>query len=253
MKKFHKVMWIVAGISWLTLIIIILYSSGFNLVEWMMKLGKGYYDAFGDIGVIWGIFLISMISNFVVVLPIPYAFVLIALIMSVPTNPFLLGFSAGLGAGIGKMISWFIGRGTGEALKATKYREKIMKLKEMIQREKWIGFSLVFLIACTPLPDDAVFIALGIAQFPVLLTLIASISGKLVLTMSTALVVWLIKGGAAGEFLLGIYGVKVVNGEIINTENPIVSAISLVITILIAIALLKIDWEKFFERKILKK
>ena len=117
-------------------------------------------------------------------------------------NPVLVGIMAGLGAGVGQYLHYYIGVG-GRKLFENKslFGKKIslgrFKFPRLYRRNRkpidWeekirkYGVGLIFIFAATPLtPDDILWIPLGVMGYPKLRALIAAILGKIALNLMYA-------------------------------------------------------------------
>ena len=117
-------------------------------------------------------------------------------------NPLLVGIVAGLGAGVGQFLHYYIGVG-GRKLFENNFlsRRKIslgkFKFPRFYKRNRkpidWeekirkYGVGLIFIFAATPLtPDDILWIPLGVMGYPKLRALIAAILGKITLNLMYA-------------------------------------------------------------------
>jgi len=138
-------------------------------------IGLGYLGAFlsGVLGT--SSFMISIFPPQVVVF-----------LMSAPAlgfNPMLVGILAGLGAGMGQFLHYYIGTG-GRFLLSEKRRASMEKWKARLDR---YGVVLIFLFAVTPLtPDDLLWIPLGMMKYPKLKALVSAILGKTVMLVLCA-------------------------------------------------------------------
>ena len=126
-------------------------NIGMELYQFVLR----FYNEFGILGVSLGVFIISIFGNFTIIFPIPYLFtlILISLLPDFHNNPLMLlilGFSAGLGASIGEITAWVLGKVGKETLKDSSNLEKMNQWVE-----KGYAPFLIFLFAATPLPDDA--------------------------------------------------------------------------------------------------
>lgn len=110
----------------------------------------------------------------------------VVFLMSAPAlgfNPLLVGILAGLGAGIGQYLHYYIGAG-GRFLLSEKRRASMEKWKARLDK---YGVLLIFLFAVTPLtPDDLLWIPLGMMKYPKLKALISAILGKTVMLVLCA-------------------------------------------------------------------
>jgi uncharacterized membrane protein YdjX (TVP38/TMEM64 family) len=119
-----------------------------------------------------GAFLISMIGNATIVLPVPTFMLVVA--FGASFNPFLVGVVSGLGGAIGEMTCYllgFSGRGVVENRKL--YDRAVRWL------EKW-GALTVFVFAVTPSPFDVIGIVAGLLRYPFWKFFLASLVGKMI-------------------------------------------------------------------------
>lgn len=170
------------------------------------------------------VFLVSMFGNLIPFIPIPYLAGVAIYSALLPCNPLLVGILSGLGAGVGKLIVYLLGRGARVFLKedtSAKY-EKFGKLL------KGYGALAVFIFAVTPSPDDAIIIPLGLMKYDVVNFLAGVIAGKVVLSTIVAY---------GGRFIAGILAEDLVLG----------TAISVAAFIIVMVVLVFIDWETVLE------
>jgi len=95
------------------------------------------------------------------------------------------------------------------------------------------AFLAAFIFAASPFPDDIIFIPLGIMRYSPTKTFISLFSGKFVLTL---LVAYLAR--SSGNLLNVLLG-----------GSPYAAAISVAVVIVIAIIMMRVDWEKVLERR----
>jgi len=106
---------------------ILLAVSGVNFGQWLANLVFDFYEENGDFGIYLGIFLISIFGNFTIIFPVPYVIAIIVISATVPVNPIMLGIVAGLGASIGEVSAWLIGRGSKEFVKDSEQMNRMAK------------------------------------------------------------------------------------------------------------------------------
>jgi len=145
-----------------------------------------YRDAIATLGT-WGYlgaFLIGLIANATVFLPMPGLVLLFAL--GVTFNPVLVGLTGAAGGTLGEMSGYIVGY-SGHAF--VKNRELYVKAEGWTK--KW-GSAGVFVFALIPfLPLDIAGIAAGALRFPVWKFLAACLLGKALLyTGMTLLTAW---------------------------------------------------------------
>lgn len=224
---------------------------GINFGQWLANLVFDFYKLSGEIGVYFGVFIISIFGNFTIIFPVPYviALIVVSAVIGFPgVNPIIIGLVGGLGASIGEVTAWLIGRGSQNVLKDN---EKMNRMKSYV--EKGWAPVLIFIFAATPLPDDAFLIVLGLASYSILKTLVFCFIGKFVLCfLCSALPIWL-AGTQLGNFLFRLFGIKLAAAEsgIIPASTPleiITSSITWSATILIIFLLVYVDWGKLLNK-----
>ncbi len=176
-----------------------------------------------------GIFLISFISNSIPFIGIPYLNFLVV------ASPFLrieetaiVAIISAFGASLGKIVIYFIGTGVRMTL-SEKTKENLAFFEKIF--EKW-GILAVFIFAATPLPDDVLYIPLGIARYKLVNFFLAVFCGKIVVTF------------------LAIFMGKVTSDAIkFLLDNDVLSfTVFFLITTLFTFAVIRIDWKSVFEK-----
>ena len=170
------------------------------------------------------ILVISFIGNAIPYIAIPYLAAIIAyvdLLKPSILEYILINVLGGLGAGLGKIITYLVGRGLGLVILSYESRKNLELFSKIASRGIFIS---VFLFAALPLPDDVLYIPLGMAKYNVLKFFIACSVGKIVITLLAT------SWGRLFLCLIGeelsIYGVVIV----------------IILTIALTYILNKIDW-----------
>ena len=186
-----------------------------------------FYDDFGYLGIL----LISFVGSIIVFVPIPYFPVLITAAFNDNLNPTLIALSSAIGAVIAKLIIFYASY-YGRNMLSSKIKGKMIPLQRLLGRYGAIG---AFIAAVSPIPDDIVYIPLGLAKYSPWKFAIATFLGKFVLNEM---------------FVLGAiyFGKPFVNNMMSNSTNidylivvTIASVAALGVIIYFA---LKIDWAK---------
>lgn len=128
-----------------------------------------------------GVFLVSLISNASVILPIPAQ--IIIFLASPLMNPLLLGIIAGFGASLGELSGYVLGVG-GRAVISQKYEKQLEKIKKWIN--KYNTFSVIIVFATTPLPFDVIGIFCGVSRYSWKRFLLATTIGKIIMFLLIA-------------------------------------------------------------------
>jgi membrane protein DedA with SNARE-associated domain len=202
-----------------------------DIVNWMNNLAVqyGYF----------GIFLISMLGAMSVFVPIPYT-VVIFILGGLRSgggwvfDPLLIAVAAGTGAAVGEFSGYLIGLG-GRKVIGEKYKKKMDFLVKLFKK---FGPLVIFVFALTPLPDDLLFIPLGVMRYSVLQAFFPALLGKFISNLIIAY-----SGRFSLQIIKSIFGVE---GEGMSALIGIILA--LVLLVIVFIIMFKVDWEKRFEK-----
>jgi membrane protein YqaA with SNARE-associated domain len=197
-----------------------------EIVDWM----KDFALQYGYLG----IFLISMLGALSIFIPIPYTVVIFTLGGLQSFDPFWIAVVSGIGAAVGEFSGYLIGFG-GRKVIGEKYKKKMDFLTKLFKK---FGPVVIFLFAFTPLPDDLLFIPLGIMRYSVLRAFIPALLGKFVSNLIIAY-----SGRLALTIIRDLFGVE---GEGMSALIGIV--IALVLMVIVFLIMFKVDWEKRFAK-----
>ena len=189
------------------------------LLEWMEQFAL----QFGYLGV----FLISLVGALSIIFPIPYT--LIIYLLGSVLDPLFVAVSGGLGSALGEFSGYVLGY-YGRAVLGEERRRKMDYMMKVFHH---YGFVAIFFFALTPLPDDLLFIPLGIMRYRFVKAFIPALLGKMLMCFILAY---------SGRFSVEV--IEVVFGEGGWLGVVITSAF----LIIVIVAILKIDWEKVFEK-----
>ena len=179
-----------------------------------------------------GVFIISFIGSVSVIFPIPYTIVIFFL--GGVLDPVFVALSGGLGAAIGEFSGYVIGY-SGTKIVSEERRKKMGYMVKLFDR---YGPAAIFFFALTPLPDDLLFIPLGIMKYPFLKAFVPALLGKMLMTFILAF-----SGQQSIELIESIFG----------GSGWIGTVITVVLLVVIIVAMIKIDWEKLFEKHVTQK
>jgi len=175
-----------------------------------------------------GIFLLSLVGAMSIFVPIPYTLVIFQLGASL--DPFLLMISGGFGAAIGELSGYVLGY----------YGRKIVsqeRLRKMSYLIKAFGRYLpiaMFFFAFTPLPDDLLFIPLGVLKYKLWKVFIPSLLGKMLMCFTLA--------------MAGRIGIDLIRSTLGEEFIGIGTVILSILSIIVLVILFKVDWEKVLEK-----
>ncbi|MFC2038807.1 YqaA family protein [Chloroflexota bacterium] len=165
-----------------------------------------------------GAFLISLIGNATIILPVPTFMLVIA--FGASFNPFLVGITSAIGGTIGEMTCYLLGFSGRMAVENKKLYDKAVHWLG-----KW-GALTVFVFALTPSPFDVIGIVAGLLRYPFWKFFLASLAGKTIKYIVLA--------------LAGAWGWEVITGGMNTITTVVLSAVG-VIVILVASLFLE-DW-----------
>ncbi|MEM2419441.1 MAG: VTT domain-containing protein [Candidatus Bathyarchaeia archaeon] len=197
-----------------------------QLAEWLQNFPMQYSYL--------GVFLISLLGSMSIFFPIPYTVVLFTLGSNETFNPILVALASSLGAALGEFSGYLLGLG-GRKIVSEKGRRNVEFLLKILGR---YGALAIFIFALTPLPDDLLFIPLGVMRYGFLRAFIPAFLGKLCMSL---IIVY------SGRFMVGIIR------DIFGIESDWTSAIigtviALILLTVVFILMFKVDWEKTVEK-----
>jgi len=206
-----------------------------QLIDWMERLAfqYGYF----------GIFLISLVGALSIFFPIPYTVVIFTLGgLKVGEawvfEPVWIAVAAGIGSAVGEFSGYLLGFG-GRRVIGEKYKKKMEFLMKLFDR---FGPIVIFVFALTPLPDDLLFIPLGVIRYSLVRALIPAVVGKICMNFIVAY-----SGRFSVQIIRDIFGV-----ESDWISGLIGMVLALVLLIIVFVVMFKVDWEKRFEKYIAK-
>jgi len=175
--------------------------------------------------------LASFFASLVPFIPLPYFIVLATMSVGQQFNIHALAIIAALTATGAKMIVFYVSYGGGK-LMSEAARKRMKPFERLVKR---YGAAAAFVAAATPIPDDFIYVPLGLAKYNPLRFLIATLSGKLVLAYVIVLI---------SHFV----GISLLDPLLEKVEDPstiyIGFAVFLGIMIAIIVLMLKFDWER---------
>jgi membrane protein DedA with SNARE-associated domain len=191
-----------------------------------------FYDDFGYLGIL----LISFVGSIIVFIPIPYFPVLVTAAFNKELDPHILALSSAIGAVVAKMIIFYVSY-YGRNILSTTTKRRILPLQRLLRKYGWPG---AFAAALTPIPDDLIYIPLGLAKYNPWKFSTATFAGKFLMNES---IVW-------GSIFLGRPFVEdILSSDTTDTTSLIIAAI--VSTIVLAVVVyfsLRIDWARVIGR-----
>jgi len=175
-----------------------------------------------------GMFLVSFLGASSIVLPIPYTVIIFSIGSLHVLDPLLIAISGGAGSAVGEFFGYFLGY-YGRAVISEKQQKKMNYILKVFSR---YGAITIFLFALLPLPDDLLFIPLGIMRYSFMKAFVPTLIGKFLMCLILAY---------GGYLSIGIIE------TLLGGDGGVWTIIaSTALLVLVIVAMFKIDWEKYF-------
>ncbi|MEM3565771.1 MAG: VTT domain-containing protein [Candidatus Bathyarchaeia archaeon] len=194
-----------------------------QLADWM----KNFSVQYGYLG----IFLLSLIGSMSIFFPIPYTVAIFYIAANFQDfNLLLIALASGTGSAIGEFTGYMLGLG-GRKIISEKRKHQMEALVKIFGK---YGPIAIFLFALTPLPDDLLFIPLGIMHYNLLKAFIPAIIGKICMSLIIA--------------YSARYTITIIE-QIFGIESDWITALismtlAIILLIIVLAIMFKIDWEK---------
>jgi membrane protein YqaA with SNARE-associated domain len=195
-----------------------------DVFNWMMSLGLqyGYF----------GVFAISLVGAVSILLPIPDSLAVFTLSGlrvggAYVFEPVWIAAAAGFGSTIGEFSGYLLGFG-GRKKIIGRYKKNVDFLVKVLNR---FGAVAIFAFALTPLPDDLIFIPLGVTRYNPVKAVLPALAGKFSMGLIIAY-----GGRYSVEFIEDLFGL---GSELIS--SLVIFAAGVILTIV----LFRMDWEKY--------
>jgi len=185
---------------------------------------------FAEIGY-YGLGLAGFFGSLIPFVPVPIVFLLATMSVGDQFNIHALALLAAITATVAKQIIFSISY-TGRRIMSETTRKRMKPFERLVKR---YGAAAAFIAAATPIPDDIVYIPLGLAKYNPKRFFVATLLGKIVLSYVIVLI---------SHF----FGKEYVEPLIENLEDPTLIYIGMIVfgvilTVMI-ILMLKLDWTR---------
>jgi len=176
-----------------------------------------------------GVFLVSIVGNAIPYATIPYLIIIAQLASAIPSPIYIVFISVlgGIGATIGKMIIYLMGRAASVII-SDEAKRNLNLFARIAERGMFI---VIILFAALPLPDDVIYVPLAISGYDPIKYFIAILLGKIFITFVVAGL-----GGAFG-FLM----------QASNVSWWISSIIFFLISMVFTYGIYLMDWSRIVE------
>ena len=182
-----------------------------------------------------GLTIVSFLGSLVPFVPIP-SFILVAtMAVGDQFDIHALALIAAITSTVAKQIIFYVSYG-GRKIISEKTKKRMKPFQKLVKR---YGGSAAFVAAATPIPDDLVYIPLGLAKYNPKRFFIATLLGKLVLFYVIVLI----------SHYMGLSLLEPILQDIDDPMPVYVGIVALAIAMsIIVILLLRLNWEKILGR-----
>lgn len=179
--------------------------------------------------------LVSFFGSLIPFVPIPSFVLLATMAVGDQFNLHILAILSAVMATIAKQIIFYVSYGGGRII-SEKTRKRMKPFERLVKR---YGGAATFVAAATPIPDDLVYIPLGLAKYNPKRFFIATLSGKIVLCYIIVL---------ASHFV----GISLLDPLLENIHDASTIYIGMIVfgasLTIVVFLLLRLDWEKILGR-----
>lgn len=182
-----------------------------------------------------GLSLVSFFGSLIPFVPVPSFLLLATMSVGDQYNIHILAISSAILSTAAKQIIFYVSYG-GRKIISEKSKKRMRPFQRLVKR---YGAGAAFVAAATPIPDDLVYVPLGLAKYNPKRFFIATLTGKLVLHYVIVLIAHFLGLSLVEPFL-----------EDIEDATPVyigIIAFGVILTLSI-ILLLRLDWAKILGR-----
>jgi len=175
--------------------------------------------------------LVNFFGSLVPFVPLPGFLLLATMSVGNEYNLHALALISAVSATIAKQIIFYVSFG-GRKIMNEKTRKRMRPFERLVKR---YGAAAAFVAAATPIPDDIIFIPLGLAKYNPKRFFVATLSGKIVLSYVIVFISHYIGLSFIQPFL-----------EHVDDTTPVYVGLLIfgIIMTVVIVLLLKLDWER---------
>ena len=178
-----------------------------------------------------GLSLVSFFGSLIPFVPLPSFLLLATMSIGDQFDIHILALLAAITATGAKQVIFFVSYG-GRRIMNEKTRIRMKPFERLVKR---YGAAAAFVAAATPIPDDLVYIPLGLAKYNPKRFFIATLTGKIVLSYSIILIA-------------RFFGLSYLDPILQEIENPLGIYVGIIIfgiaMTIIIILMLRMNWAK---------
>jgi membrane protein DedA with SNARE-associated domain len=179
--------------------------------------------------------LVNFFGSLIPFVPLPGFLLLATMSVGNQYDLHVLALLSAITATVAKQIIFFVSFG-GRKIMNEKTRKRMRPFERLVKR---YGAAAAFVAAATPMPDDIIFIPLGLAKYNPKRFFVATLTGKIVLSYIIVFISHYIGLSFVEPFL-----------ENVDDTTPVYIGIAIFAAIMTAIIvlLLKLDWQRIMAK-----
>jgi len=181
-----------------------------------------------------GLVLVNFFGSLIPFIPLPGFIFLASMSVGDQFDLHVLAILSALAATAAKQIIFYVSY-QGRRIISEKTRKRIRPFERLVKR---YGAGAAFFAAATPIPDDLIYVPLGLAKYNPKRFFIATLAGKLVLSYSIVFI----------SHHLGMSLVQPYLEDIADVTTVYVGIIVFGIMMTVVVLLLRLNWEKILGR-----
>jgi len=179
--------------------------------------------------------LVNFFGSLIPFVPLPGFLLLATMSVGNQYDLHVLALLSAITATVAKQIIFFVSFG-GRKIMNEKTRKRMRPFERLVKR---YGAAAAFVAAATPMPDDIIFIPLGLAKYNPKRFFVATLTGKIVLSYIIVFISHYVGLSFVEPFL-----------ENVDDTTPVYIGIAIFAAIMTAIIvlLLKLDWQRIMAK-----
>jgi membrane protein DedA with SNARE-associated domain len=182
-----------------------------------------------------GLTIVSFFGSLIPFVPVPSFVLLVTMAVGTQFDIHILALIAAFSATAAKQIIFYISYG-GRRIISEKTKKRMKPFQKLVKR---YGATAAFVAAATPIPDDIVYIPLGLAKYSPKKFFVATLLGKLVLCYILVLI---------SHYM----GLSILEPILADIDDPLPVYIGIILLgaamTIIVILLLRLNWERILGR-----
>ena len=190
-----------------------------------------------------GLALVSFFGSLIPFVPIPSFILLVTMSVGDQFDLHILAIIAAVTATVAKQIIFGISYG-GRKIMSEKTKQRMLPFQRLVKK---YGAAAAFVAAATPIPDDIIYVPLGLAKYNPLRFFIATLTGKLVLCYAIVILAHYLSGPVVDP-IFEMFGIT--EPEDLDDPTPIIIGIVVFGAAMTAVVvlMLRMDWSRILGR-----